>query len=49
MQEFFESTTGKIAVIAVIVILLLLIMRGGKNEKKVDTKALTISALMILL
>ena len=49
MQEFFESTTGKIAVIAVIVILLLLIMRGGKNEKKVDTKALTISALMIAL
>ena len=49
MQEFFESTTGKIAVIAVIVILLLLIMRGGKNEKKVDTRALTISALMIAL
>lgn len=49
MQEFFESTGGKIAVIAVIVILLLLIMRGGKNEKKMDTRALTVSALMIAL
>ena len=50
MQAFFESTTGKIAVIAVIVVLLLLIMRGGKDsEKKVDTGALTISALMIAL
>ena len=49
MQEFFESTGGKIAVIAVIVILLFLIMRGGKNEKKMDTRALTVSALMIAL
>ena len=50
MQAFFESTTGKIAVMAVIVILLFLIMRGGKDsEKKADTGALTISALMIAL
>ncbi len=50
MQAFFESTAGKVAVIAVIVILLLLIMRGGKDsEKKTDVRALTISALMIAL
>ena len=48
MQEFFESTNGKAAVIAVIVILLFLIMRGGK-DKKTDITALTISALMIAL
>ncbi len=50
MQEFFESTTGKIAVIAVIVVLLLLIMVGGKDDKKkTDVRALTVSALMIAL
>ena len=48
MQAFFESTTGKIAVIVVIAILLLLIAMGGK-EKKTDVRALTISALMIAL
>ncbi len=48
MQAFFESTTGKIAVIVVIIILLLLIAMGGK-EKKTDVRALTISALMIAL
>ena len=48
MQAFFESTTGKIAVIVVIIVLLLLIAMGGK-EKKTDVRALTISALMIAL
>ena len=48
MQAFFESTTGKIAVIVVIMILLLLIAIGGR-EKKTDVRALTISALMIAL
>ncbi len=48
MQAFFESTTGKIAVIVVIMILLLLIAMGGR-EKKTDVRALTISALMIAL
>lgn len=48
MQAFFESTNGKIAVIAAIVVLLLLIMLGGK-EKKTDVRALTVSALMIAL
>ena len=50
MQAFFESTAGKVAVMAVIVVLLILIMMGGKNsEKKTDIKALTVSALMIAL
>ena len=48
MQAFFESTQGKIAVIAVIVILLFFIMRGGK-DKKTDVRALTVSALLIAL
>ncbi|MBQ6582302.1 MAG: energy-coupled thiamine transporter ThiT [Mogibacterium sp.] len=48
MQEFFESTAGKAAVIVVIVVLLLLIMRSGK-DKKMDVRALTVSALMIAL
>ncbi|MBP3896388.1 MAG: energy-coupled thiamine transporter ThiT [Mogibacterium sp.] len=48
MQAFFESTTGKIAVIVVIAILLLFIAMGGR-EKKTDVRALTISALMIAL
>ena len=50
MQAFFESTAGKVAVMAVIVILLILIMMGGKNsEKRTDVKALTVSALLIAL
>ena len=50
MQAFFESTAGKVAVMAVIVVLLILIMMGGKNsEKKTDIKALTVSALLIAL
>lgn len=48
MQAFFESTTGKIAVIAVIIILLIFIAMGGK-DKKTDVRALTVSALMISL
>lgn len=48
MQVFFESTTGKIAVIAVILVLLILIAIGGKN-KKTDVRAVTISALMVAL
>ena len=49
MQAFFESTTGKIAVIAVIIILLLLITMGGGKDKKTDVRALTTSALLIAL
>lgn len=48
MQAFFESTGGKIAVIAVIALLLLFITLSGKN-KKADVRALTVSALMIAL
>lgn len=50
LQTFFESTGGIVTTIIVIVLLLLLIMRGGKDsDKKTDTKALTVSALMIAL
>ena len=48
MQAFFESTTGKIAVIVVIIILLMFIAMGGK-DKKTDIRALTISAMMVAL
>lgn len=48
LQTFFESTSGQIAVVAVILVLLLLILKGGK-DKKPNTKALTISALLIAL
>lgn len=49
MQEFFDSTTGKVVVMAVIVVFLMLIAIGGKDKKKTDVRALTISALMIAL
>lgn len=50
MQTFFESTTGKAAVIAVIAFILLLIMISGKpGSKRTDTKALAVSAMMIAL
>ena len=48
MQAFFESTQGKIAVIAVIVILLFL-KKKKKKDKKTDVRALTVSALLIAL
>ncbi len=51
MQEFFESTTGQIAVILVIVLIMALIMLSGKSEAekkgKTDIKALTLSAVLI--
>ena len=52
MQSFFESTIGKVSVIAVIVLLLLLIFlpnRKDSESTKPDVKALTISALLIAL
>ena len=52
MQSFFESTIGKVSVIAVIVLLLLLIFlpnRKDSESAKPDVKALTISALLIAL
>ena len=52
MQSFFESTIGKVSVIAVIVLLLLLIFlpnRKYSESTKPDIKALTISALLIAL
>lgn len=50
LQGFFESTLGQITTVAVIVIVLFLILRGNKDEqKKTNTKALTISALSVAL
>lgn len=50
LQSFFESTTGQIVTIILILLCLLLIMRGkGKDNKKNDIKALTVSSLMIAL
>lgn len=48
LQGFFESTTGQVVTIAVILVLMYLILKSGKTKKN-DTKALTISALMIAL
>lgn len=48
MQAFFESTTGKIAVIVVIVMLLIMIAMGGK-EKRTDIRALSVASLMVAL
>lgn len=51
LQVFFESTTGKIIVVVILVVILLLMLIPAKNQKKKkpDTRALTISALMIAL
>jgi len=50
MQGFFESTTGQIAVVCIIVVFFLLILIPNKEQrqnKRVDIKAMTISALMV--
>lgn len=51
MQEFFESTLGQVIVIGIILLFFLCILIPGKDQKnqKADTKALTISALMVAL
>lgn len=51
LQGFFESTAGQLVTVGVIIIFFLVILLPGKNEKgkKVDVKALTISALLIAL
>lgn len=51
LQNFFSSTSGKIVVVAIIVIMLVFILKGNKkkDEKPIDVKALTISALLIAL
>lgn len=46
LQSFLESTIGQIIVVIIIIALFVLILIGG-NEKKRDTKALTISAIMV--
>lgn len=49
LQGFFESTIGVAVTIAVILVILFLILRGGKDDKRNDTKALTVTALLIAL
>jgi len=50
LQSFFESTRGQVIVIAVIIVFFIIIILPKKgSDKRVDTKALTISALMIAL
>ena len=48
IQEFFDSTGGQIAVIAVIVLLFGVILYSGKG-KKADTKAVAVSAVLVAL
>ena len=48
LQEFVESTPGQVILVAVIVVFFLIILLTGKG-KKIDTKALVISALLIAL
>lgn len=48
LQAFFDSLTGQIITAGVIVILFVLILISGKN-KKTDTKALAVSALLVAL
>lgn len=51
LQGFFESTTGQILTIGMIILFFALILIPGKGQKsnKADTKALTVSALMVAL
>ena len=48
LQSFFESTGGIVVVLAVILLLFVLILRSGK-EKKMDTKAMAVCALLTAL
>ena len=49
LQGFIESQAGIGITIAIIVAILFLILRSGNESEKFDTKALTISALLIAL
>jgi thiamine transporter len=47
LQGFIESTPGKVTIVVLIVILLFLILRSGRNEdKKIDVRAMTTSAIL---
>lgn len=48
LQDFFTSTMGQVVSVLVILVLFLLILISGK-DKKVDTKALAISAILVAL
>ena len=50
LQGFVESRVGQVVIILVIVLMLVLITLGGKSKganRKVDIKAMTVSALLI--
>ena len=49
LQTFFESIAGQLVSVAVIVLLLVLIFIFGGKEKKMNVKALTLSAILIAL
>ena len=51
LQGFFESTLGQVVTIGIIAIFFLLILMPTKNQKnkRADTKAVTLSALMVAL
>lgn len=51
LQGFFESTLGQIVTIGIIAVFFLLILIPNKDQKqnRADTKALTLSALMVAL
>lgn len=49
LQSFLESTGGQITVIVIMLILFAIILKPNEKSKKVDVKAMTISALMIAL
>ncbi len=48
LQDFFESLPGQLVTVGVIIILFLMILVSGKN-KKPDTRALALSALLVAL
>ncbi|MGI6177003.1 MAG: energy-coupled thiamine transporter ThiT [Eubacterium sp.] len=52
LQDFFESTQGKVIIVVVMVVLLLLLLIPSKKRrqaKRVDVKSMTISAAMVAL
>lgn len=48
LQKFFESTAGQVVTVIIILVMMFFIVRRSK-DKKVDVKALAISALLIAL
>ncbi len=49
LQTFFESTTGQVITVVVILLLFAGVLLSGSKDKKMDTKALVVSALLVAL